>query len=218
MPSLRNSKSAPPQAMTWAKATPVLAVAVIFDALRFISGQFWFFGPAFAAVYCTAKASAVTGGGAVAIKVSGMFCGAAAGVAGSLGSPFFAAFGIVLAMTLGLMGWLTIVLWLLVTNARLLKENISWFGGSLVLSEVPILGSLPALTTTVIKMYHTQIKNDKKALKKYATESAAAELQDRRQKAAELMQAQNMQAMQEEEADNEAESAEEIPDELRKAA
>lgn len=248
MPSRRNSKPAPPEAMTWPKATPILAIAIIFDALRFISEQLWFFGPAFAAVYCTAKASTAAGGGAVATKVSGLLCGYTASAIGSLGSPFFATFGIVLAMALGLMGWLIIVFWILATNTRLLEENILWFGGSLVLSEVPILGALPALTVTVARMYRTQIKSDKEALKKYAAEHAAEELQERRQRAADLMlqsqeayrdQAQQQEDMAAEEQTEEEEVAEtpasvarfpsertrkatagkqNIPDELRRAA
>ncbi|MCX6787920.1 MAG: hypothetical protein NT108_02010 [Candidatus Kaiserbacteria bacterium] len=245
MPSRRISK--PPEAMTWTKATPVLAVAIVFDILRFISEQFWFFGPSFAAVYCTAKAAAVVGGGATAVKVAGMFCGSAAAAAGSLGSPLFATFGIILAMALGLMGWLTIVLWILGTNARLFEENILWFGGSLILSEVPILGSLPALTATVLRMYRTQIKNDEKTLKKYHSENAAAEIQERQQRAAEMRQfqevpanaAQQQEVMEMEEGGEEGEEStgtpasvlrfpseragktsrgKNIPDELRKAA
>lgn len=178
--------------MTWAKASPVLVVCVIFDALRIFFEQFWFFGPALAAVACTGVVSSVVGelGGLTAAA-----CTAGAGVLGYFGAAPIEAFGVIMAMAVGLMGWLAIGLMLIVSNARIFEENAGhalWFAGSLLISEVPIVGTIPALTIIVWRMYRTQIKKETAALQKYEGEQAAAlaeEQRERQRQAAELMQA-----------------------------
>lgn len=190
MPQKRNN-SKPPAAMTWKKAAPVLVVSVIFDALRLLFQMFWFFGPALAALYCTSKIS-----GAVGTALGGIACGGVATAAGFFGAPAIAAFGVVMAMAVGLFGWLTIALMLLITNARIFKENTLWFGASLLASEIPIIGSVPALTLIVWKMYRAQIKIEKTEMKKYEKERAGAELQERNRQVAELMQARAAQSAQ----------------------
>ena len=110
------------------------------------------------------------------------------------------------------------------TNARIFKANAAnglWFIGSLLISEIPIFGSIPAITVSVWRMYSVQIKKERAELKKYQEERAAIELQERRQQAAYLMQmqaAQEMQAAndelyveQQQEAANDAEYPQEIP-------
>ncbi len=200
--------------MTWGKAAPVLAISAIFDALGFLFGMFWLFGPALAAAYCTAVAGetlATWTFGLLGTKTAAAVCTAGAATAGSFLSEPLIIFGTVMAMATELFGWLTIGLILMMTNARIFKEHQSHsllFVSSLGLSEIPLIGSLPALTGATIKMYHAQIKKDKEILLKHKKESANAQLQERRQQAAKLMQAHYAKAA----------NAERIPDELREAA
>lgn len=182
MPQKRNS-SRPPAAMTWAKALPVLILAGAFDLIRVFFEMFWFFGPVFAGA---AAAAAAQGGvlGAVAGVIAG-------GAAATVGAPALEAFGIIMAIAVGLIGWMTIGLVLLLTNARIFRENAGnalWFVGSLLISEVPLVGTLPALTGSMVKMYSAQIKKEKAALRAYEKAHAAEQLQERQQQSAHLMQ------------------------------
>jgi hypothetical protein len=177
--------------MTWMKAIPVLSICVVFDALRFVFEQFWFFGPALTAAYCTSKVSDVIG-----TAVGGLVCGAGATAAGYLGAPVFEVLGVVMAIAVGLLGWMSAGLVLIITNARIFKENEGHtllFMLSLLISETPIIGSLPGLTGATVKMYHTQIKKDKENMKKYEKETAVIRLQERNQQNAYLMQARSAQ-------------------------
>src|SRR3989344_216103 len=106
-------------------------------------------------------------------------------------------------------------------------ENALWFGASLLVSEVPFVGSIPALTIVMWRMHHVQIKIEKEALKKWKKENADAQLQERRQQIAEQAQMIQYQAGQvaqaQQEAANdamaiEAANDERIPEEVRKAA
>lgn len=178
--------------MTWGKASPVLIVCVVFDALRIFFEQFWFFGPALAAAACTGVVSSWVSslGGLTAAT-----CTAAAGVLGYFGAAPIAAFGVIMAMAVGLMGWLAIGLILIMTNARIFEENAGhalWFAVSLLISEVPIVGTIPALTIIVWRMYRTQIKKEAVARRQYESEQAVAlaeEREERQRQAAGLMQA-----------------------------
>jgi hypothetical protein len=222
-PSNRRNKVSqkPPEAMTWKKATFVIIAAIVFDALRFMFEMFWFFGPALATLYCTAKGSNIVG---TTLAATG--CSAAAGTIGFFGTPIIATFGVVMAMATGFAGWLIIGTIILGTNKRVLTDNKAWFVGSFMLSEIPFIGSLPVFTGTILKMYRSQIMREQAALKKWEAEHAAEIAQARReqqQQAAQMMQMQNMQLQQaqQEAADEEAaaEAAnDEIPEEVRKAA
>ncbi len=183
MPQKKNNPK--PAAMTWKSASLVLVICVVFDAFRLMFQMFWFFGPALTALYCTSTASGWVGslGGLTATA-----CAAGAAALGFYGFALSATFGTVMAMAVGLLGWLTVALILLITNARIFKENAIWFGAGLLVSEMPIIGSIPALTLIVWKMYGTQIKTEKAEMKKYEKERAGAERQERQQQAAELMQ------------------------------
>jgi hypothetical protein len=195
MPQRRNLPK-PPKVMTWAKALPVLVVCVIFDAVRLMFESFWFFGPALAGLYCTAKVSGVVG-----TTVGAFVCGAGATAVGYFGAPAIAAFGVVMAMAVGLLGWLTVGLITIITNARIFKENAGnalWFVASLLISEIPIIGSLPGLTGATVKMYSTQIKKDKENLKKYEKETSDARLQEQNQRMVELVQERNAELAQDE--------------------
>jgi hypothetical protein len=182
--------------MTWGRALPVIAVSFVFDALRSFFGMFWLFGPALAAAYCDTALSdtlATWTFGLLGAKTAATACAAGATVAGSLLSAPLIIFGTVMGMAIGLFGWLTVGLVLMMTNSRIFTEHA---GHSLMaiiglgVSELPLIGALPALTGTTWKMYHSQIKADKEAMEKYEKKNAATNLQERRQQAAELMQIQ----------------------------
>lgn len=162
--------SGPPPRMTWGRALPVLALCVIFDAIRLVFEQFWFFGPAFAAIGTSAFASQYVG------STIGSAVGAAVGVgAGAFGGVALQAFGIIMAMAVGLFGWATVTLILYISNPRLFKADTwawIWSLASLAISEVPFVGTLPMLTITHVRLYIGQMKRDKEALKKYTTEQA----------------------------------------------
>ena len=189
--------------MTWMKASPVLAVAGIFDLIRMFFEQFWFFGPALTAAYCTSTVNDVVGTTIAAAtgKVVALGCGAVAGAAGYFGSPVFTLIGVIMAMAFGLIGWLTIGLILIIANGRIFKANeyhTLWFAFSLLVSEVPIIGTLPGLSGITWKMYKTQIKKDEELMKKYEKETREAMIQERNQQAAYLMQYQAAQLAQDE--------------------
>lgn len=178
------------------KASPVLAVCLMFDAARLFFGIFWFFGPALAAAYCTSEVGGTLAKwtfGVLGTKTAAAVCTTGAAAAGSLLSAPLILFGTVMSMAVGLMGWLVIGLVIIMTNSRIFKDHAGHsflFIFGLGLSEIPLIGALPALTGSTLRMYHTQIKNDKESVKRYATEHAAAQLQERRQQATEMVQLQ----------------------------
>lgn len=211
MPSLKNNKQPPPDAMTWAKASPILAISIISDALGSFFAMFWLIGPALAAAYCVDKT------GDVAVIGGLLSTACAAAKAGVLLSGQLVLFGNVMDMAIGLFGWLAVGLGLIWTNARIFKENAGhtfWFAVSLLISEIPIVGTVPALSVTMWRLYHTQIKKDKEVLKQYENEHAATLQKERQERAAELM---HIRAAQLEQAEAEQET-EEIPEEMREAA
>ncbi|MDP2654952.1 MAG: hypothetical protein Q8P17_00055 [bacterium] len=186
MPQKRNS-TPPPEVMTWGKATPALVISVIFDALRLMFVGFIFFGPAMAGLYCDYKVSDIIG---TAFGLTAAGCAAGATTLGFFGAPAFMAFGTVMAMATGFAGWLAVGIWLMITNSRIFKENALWFVGSLLFSEVPFIGAIPAITVSVWKMHSNQIRIEKEAYKKWKKENADAQLQEQqRQQNSQLMQA-----------------------------
>src|SRR3989344_483944 len=178
---LRSGKagSKPPKVMTWPLAIPALAFAVIFDLARLFFVMFWFFGPALAGLYC----SSLVGGVWVVGKVLTSACAAGSTYVGVVSYGVTAAFGTIMAMAVGFTGWLFVGGWLLATNARIFKENTMWFVGSLLFSEIPIIGAIPSITISVRKMYSNQIKLEKAAYKKWEKENADALAAERRQQA-----------------------------------
>ncbi len=200
--------------MTWGRARPVLAISFVFDALRLFFEMFWFFGPALAAAYCTSVASGTLATwtfGSLGTKAAAAACSTVAAAGGSLLSAPLIIFGTVMAMAVGLFGWLTVGLVLMMTNSRIFTEHSGHSLMSIIglgVSELPLIGALPALTGTTWKMYHAQIKTDAEAMKKYEKENAAAKLQERRQQAAELMQIQGARLNQVQQQDAEQEDDE----------
>lgn len=185
--------------MTWGKAVPVLAICLVFDAGRFLFEQFWLFGP----IFIAAGTDAAVGGG-----LTGKIVGGAVGLATRipLVSGGLEVFGVVMAMAVGLLGWLTIGTLLMLTNSRIFKENGFWFVASLAISVAPIIGTIPALVVITWRMYHHQIKKEKAALKKYNEEQTATQAEERQQRLTEFAEARIAQA--------EAQQEEEIPDEM----
>lgn len=201
--------------MTWGKAVPILLISIVFDLLRFIFEQFWFFGPTMAATACTAAGNKFVEGVCVGTAV----------ITGFLGSEAIAAFGVIMAMVIGLLGWMTIGLALVMTNPRIFKENgssVLHFALGLFISEIPIIGSVPALTIALAKMYHSQIKQEKEELAHYE-KGRAAELQTERQQEQQqiMLLAQARAAAQANDVEAEelaaGQNEEEIPEEVRGA-
>lgn len=185
----------PPEPMTWSKATPVLVLCIIFDALRFLFDMFWFFGPAMAALACTIAGSNTTLGQIAGTTATAAVCSVAAAAAGTFGMPAIETFGAVMAMAVGLGGWLTILLVQLLNNAGIFKENFSMilrYALSLLLSEIPFVNALPSLTIINATMFNIQIKKGNKALKEWEEGQKAVQNEDRQQQAAQFMQARNV--------------------------
>lgn len=228
MPSRRSSKQSPPKTMSWGKAAPVLIVCLIFDALRFMFEQFWLFGPLFIGI----GTNALAGGGTFG-HIAGTVVGGAAGI---FGAGAIEVIGIVMAMAVGFLGWMTVGLMLVLTDARIFKENAGnalWMLFSLGISEVPLVGTVPVLTATTWKMYHAQIKKEERALKQYEKEQVESRRQEQEMQAGQIMQAMQTQAAENAEAENqeaandavydqaaydESYDSEEIPAEVRRAA
>ncbi len=195
--------------MTWTRAMPVMTTALVFDAVRFLFEQFWFFGPVLIGVGTTAATSGLFG-----TWISSILGTAGGGVSGFVIGPALEVLGIILAVAVGFFGWLTVGLMIMLTNARIFKEssgNMLWFMFGLLISETPFIGSLPGLTGTTFKMYHSQIKRDREALARYESEQAESGRQEQAQIAAQITQIKAAEAANDE-------SMDEIPDDVRKAA
>jgi hypothetical protein len=170
--------------MTWLRALPVLAVAGAFDLLRLIFEQFWLFGPALAGTAAGAWLSQYVGdflagiAGAITAGASGFFLFAA-----------FETFGIVMAIAVGFAGWLAIAIILSVFNHRIFKVDggavLSMLFG-LLITEAPILGSIPCITIVTWRLYRIQIRKDKEAHKRWQAQVAQARQEDRAESAAHL--------------------------------
>jgi len=186
MPQKRNN-AGPPPVMMWAKASLVLVVAGIFDALRYFFVFFWLAGPAMIGLYCTAKVgdTAVIGG----LLTAG--CAAGATAVGIGGAAAFVALGSVMAIATAFTGWLAVNGLILMTNSRAFKEN-----------PLAVLWSFEGLGAFLLVMvwgvYRDQIKREQAAFKKYQEETAAQQAQERNRQAAYLMQARATQLAQDE--------------------
>ncbi len=208
-----------PPVMTWGKAAPIIVVAVIFDALRFMCDQAWFFGPALAALYCTAKVSGILSTytfGLLGTGTAAAACVTVAGVVGAAGVAAVEAAGTVLALAIGLLGWLTVTLFLVLTDSRIFKTDKSsllWLVGGLFIAEVPFINMLPGLTGTTIKLFATQIRKEKAAHADWARANAARLATERAEREREALLLQQQIAEQEaaaaaeEAAEEEAEAA-----------
>lgn len=222
MPQKRNNPE-PPPTMTWGKAVPVITVAGLLDLLRMFFEMFWFFGPALAALACTgivnnAVNTSVT---TLAGKAVATGCTAAAGVAGFFGVEITETFGIIMADAVALLGFLILLLWVLMTNARLFKADggMFWFVASFGLSEIPFIGTFPAFSVVLYMLYRRQIKADATALKRWKEEQAERQRLEREEQRAQILQLRNAQAAEDmQNAMNEDQYEAQSPDELLRAA
>ena len=143
MPQNRNNPE--PPTMTWGKAMPILIVAAIFDVIRIFFEWFVFFGPALGAVACTAVANSVVGTtvAATAGKVVAAGC-TGLGIAGGIAfSETTEAIGAVMSDIIGFAGFLTLGLWILMSNKRIFVVNPSGsleFLASFGICEIPFVG------------------------------------------------------------------------------
>ena len=124
---------------------PTIVMSGTFDTVRLFFTFFWFLGPALAALYCTAKASGVLSSwtfGWLGMKTAAIVCSGVAAVVGTAAVEATTPIGVVMAMATGLIGWLVIGMKMVMTNARIFKENLFSFVVSLAVSEVPL--SMPS--------------------------------------------------------------------------
>jgi hypothetical protein len=184
MPPKRAPREAPPAPMTWRGAIPALAIAVVIDALGLACELLWFFAPALGTVLCSFM---VTSSNSVTTAIGNASCGLLGAAAGTVAYPLLLTVGITLSMAVGLFGWLTIGLFLVITNKRIFKANALWFGASLLLEEIPFLNALPMVTGVLIKMYATQIRTEKEAFAQYEKEEAQREIEERKRYEAQLL-------------------------------
>lgn len=217
MPLSRNSDT-PPPTMTWPMATPVIAVAGILDLIRMFFEMFWFFGPELATAYCSKEVGGTLTtwtAGLLGSKTAALACGPGAAVIGFFGAGPIEIFGTVMAMAVGFLGGLILLFWLLARNRRIFKSTeraaLKLAGGFLV-SELPLIGTFPAFSVVLWRLYKKQIAVEKVALAAWNrknAQAAAARVQARQQQAAELMQANAIQTeqMQQQEATNDAQYA-----------
>lgn len=183
----------PPEVMTRSKAMIVLVPAGIFDVARAFFEMFWFFGPALAWTLCTTGVNSVIGttvANAGGQAVAGL-CGAAAMVGGAAAAAPLEAFGVMMSMAVGFAGFLALGLLITIVNRRLFRAQatgLAWFIGSFAVSEIPFIGTIPAFTIAIYRLYRTQIRVEKAALKKWQEEQTVTQLQERNQEEAQRAQ------------------------------
>ena len=162
MPPRTRSKVGPePPVMSWGKAARILAVTFVFDVTRLMFQWFWLFSPALAGTVAGFWLSTWLPDPAAAAIGAGV-----AGASGFFLFAAFAGFGVIMAMAVGFLGWLTMGILLLATNFRIFKTNATaglWMLASLAIAETPFIGSIPSLTITTWRLYHNQIKREKAA-------------------------------------------------------
>lgn len=200
------ASSVPPKTMTWPKAAPFVLVAIVFDSARAFFNFFWLFGPALLAGGLGAFASEFVG------ETLGGIAGGAGGLlAGYFGAPIFMFFGVIMAMAMGLLGWLTVILSLLLFNARIFSPSsfITILLG-FSLSELPFVSTLPALTGTTLRLFHVQIKREHAAFGQWEKEQATLRAQQQAEYLAYLAESEQDRALAEEEDEVIAETEEEM--------
>lgn len=199
-------KNPPERNMTRAKEVRLLAIAIVFDALKFMFVWFWFFAP-----FIIGAVANTAAGGGIAGKIAG-FLGIGVGAAIS---PAIGAIGIVLAMAVGALGWMVLITVMAMSGIPLLAGNSRRFLKMFVAfcaSEAPFLDMIPAFTPFIFSVIREERAADKKALAAHRAEQAAAMRQS--QRAAYMQQQQMMevevakQEQQTEQAEQEAADAE----------
>lgn len=194
MPQKRSSE--PPKAMTLPKAMPILVIAGLFDLIRMFFEMFWFFGPALAAAYCTVKVGGWVG---YAWGLTAAICSGVAGAAGAAISEITIPLGVLMADAFALIGFLVLGFCIVIMNPRLFKVNKSawlWMTGSLGVSTIPIIGTLPAFFAVLWVLYKRQIKVEKAALARWEKANEEERLKERNERMAAQAQFMQMQALQ----------------------
>ena len=164
-----------PPVMTWGKASPIFSIALVFYIVRFMFEQFWLFGPMLVGLIADWEL-----GGGTAGHVGGTVAAGTAGVVEFFTGPTVEMFGAFMAMMIAFLGWGTVALTILFTNPRFYKENAKSFVfmvGALMVSELPIIGTIPSLLGTIFGLYRQQIKRDKQRLHEW--EAARKAYQER---------------------------------------
>lgn len=195
----------------------LIGVTIIFDLLRLFFQLFWFFGPALAALYCSVKVGDVW----VVGEILAAGCVAVATAGGIIGAEFITPFGVIMADAIGLIAFLTIGLWIVVTNARILKSVANTplqFSAAFAFGEIPLLGAFPVFTLIVWRLYSAQIRADKLAHAKWEKENAAAKLQEQQEQMRRMQQQAANDEIYTQAANDEKYNEKEIPEEVRKAA
>jgi hypothetical protein len=194
-------RAAPPAAvkprMTNTKAAILLGLAVIFDVLKFMCTQLWFFGPA---LIGTAVAAA-TGSKAVGALAGALGIGAQVFPAIGIG---IAVLGLILAITVGFLGWLILIITMAAFGIRFFDGHnrafLRIFVGFLV-SELPLIDALPSFTFSIWSIVRGEYKADKIARKEAAAKQAVVLRQEQRidsMKQKQILALQAAQAAQEE--------------------
>lgn len=168
----------------------LLAVAIILDLIRGFFQFFWFFGPAFFALYCTHTAS---GWVSSLWGLTALACGAGAAAAGAALVEFTAPIGVIMADAIGFISFLALGIWIIMANARIFKTVVTgpfYFVSAFAIGEIPFLGAFPVFTIVIWRLYRTQIRVEDAALKKWQEEHAVRLRQEREQQAAEYAQMQ----------------------------
>lgn len=224
MPPKRNNLALPPRppVMSWGRTALVLVIAILFDLLRAFFELFWFMGPALAGFLCTLGVNDALGTNIAGIggKLVATGCAVGAGVLGTIGIEVTTVFGTVMAMAVGLLGWLVVLFILVIINARIFKTLATswiWSAFGLAGSILPIVGAVPFITLSVIRLYYAQIKHDHAALKEWQKRTADIQMKIvRAEQAFRYQEQQVVEAAAEEAATHDEEYG--IPEEARRAA
>lgn len=206
---VRMADDAPPKTMTWTKALPALLIAGVFDALRYFFALFWITGPALIGGVVAQKASGVLGA-----KLALVLGGAAGAAAGYYGAPVFVTLGAVMSIVVVILGLLTLLVFLLISNPRIFKRDMFYLPWIL-------FGIVASLLFTTWKLHRTQIRKERATLAAWRSRHAADERARQARRAALLARA-RAERTQAEAAraatEAEEEAPEEIPEEVREAA
>jgi hypothetical protein len=191
--------------MTWRRASIYIAVAFVFDTIRFIFEQFWFFAPLLIGF---GIANWVLWGGAGSVLIATVV----GGVVTYFAAPVVIFIGLIFAAIFGFIGWLVLAVMLLVGNRRIFSYgavDFVWFIGSFAGSIMPFIGGLPFLSGTLFVLFRKQIHEEKKLLKKWQAEENKRLAE---QKAARQLEIQSAQAYLAAKANAEATDEEETED------
>jgi len=122
-------------------------------------------------------------------------------------------FGTIMAMAIGLVGWMLVYLILVMGNLRIFKVgagSVLTMTVSLAVGEMPLLNALPALTFATARLYRAQIKRERAELKEWEKTHAAQLQQQREEQRQQLVQAQRVRIQAEEAQEKAAREEEEM--------